>query len=568
MENLILKLRKNKIGIHLDQGALRLDIPKHLDATEILEEIKKNKNELIKFIENTQSFNSTYKVIEKAPEKEYYTLSSAQKRMYFLYEYNKTSLNYNTPQLVCLNGELDIDLLKEVFNTLVMRHESLRTIFKIVNEEPVQKIVSNLEIDIEVFKITESEESQVIQNFVRPFDLNNGPLIRVGVIHLTERKHILMVDMHHIITDGVSDSILVKEFMALYKGETLSPLSLQYRDYAEWQQKNNQQLEISEQKNFWLDMFKEETQPINLPTDFKRPQVKGHNGATASFSIENEQARKLKSINEDLGSTGFMMFLSVYYILLYKLTNQEDIVIGTPVAGREHEDLNDMIGMFVNTLPLRNQLKGNDTFRAFLLDIKANTLACIRNQSYQYEALIDELKVERDTSRNPLFDILFSYQNFIEEELDIPGLKLSAYQKEDMISKFDMSLTTTEKKDQFTFKISYSVDLFTEQTIHRFITYYKRIVTAVIENPDTKLSEIDILSDKEKSQLLEGFNATDVEFTKCNSVLELFESQVSKTPDALAIVNKDTTLTYQELNDQVDQMSAYLLTKKDVELEE
>ncbi|MEW7293175.1 condensation domain-containing protein, partial [Aquimarina sp. 2304DJ70-9] len=198
MENLLLKIKKNKIGLHLEKGALRLNVPKKIDAKELLKEIKKNKDELIKFIENTQSFNSEYKVIEKAPEKEYYALSSAQKRMYFLYEFDKTSLNYNMPQIVCLDGDLDLDLLKKVFNTLVMRHESLRTIFKIVNENPVQKIVDHQEIDIEFFKITESEVPKTIQDFIRPFDLNHGPLVRVGVIRLAEQRHMLMLDMHHI----------------------------------------------------------------------------------------------------------------------------------------------------------------------------------------------------------------------------------------------------------------------------------------------------------------------------------------------------------------------------------
>ncbi|WP_344779228.1 condensation domain-containing protein, partial [Aquimarina mytili] len=524
MENLLLKLRKNKIGIQLVNGSLKLDIPKYLDAQEIVEEIKNNKTELIKFIQSTQSFKTNYKVIEKAPEKEYYTLSSAQKRMYFLYEYNKTSVNYNTPQVVCLDGDLNADLVKEVFNKLINRHESLRTIFKVIDEKPVQKILETQEIDIEFFNSLPSEVPNIVQKFIRPFDLNNGPLIRIGVIQLEQEKHVLILDMHHIITDGVSDSILVKEFMALYTGETLAPLSLQYKDYAEWQQQNSRQSEISEQKEFWLNLYKDEVQPINLPTDFRRPNIKGHQGGTASFGIDEKQAKKLKSISEESGSTDFMTLLSGYYILLYKLTNQEDIVIGTPVAGREHEDLSGMIGMFVNTLPLRNRIKKDATFKEFLAQVKTNTLACIHNQSYQYESLIEELKVERDTSRNPLFDVMFSYQNFIEEEVDIPGLKLSAYEKEDKVSKFDLSLVATEKNDQFTCKLAYSVDLFTEETIHRFITYYKRIVATIIENPDIRLSEIDILSEEERFRLTEGFNATGVTFPEYDSVLDIFDA--------------------------------------------
>ncbi len=562
MENLIFKLRKNKIGIHLDNGALRLDIPKNLHAREeILAEIKNNKAELIKFIENTQSLKATHKVIEQAPEKAYYPLSSAQKRMYFLYEFDKLSLNYNMPLMINIEGGLDLNLLSSVFNQLVVRHESLRTVFGIVDEEPVQKILQDQYLDIEVFKISESEISKTIDCFVQPFDLHEGPLIRVGVIELTTQKHILMLDMHHIITDGVSESILMKEFMALYHGESLLPLTLQYKDYSEWQQSDVRKQEISSQRDFWLAQFDEELDPIDLPTDFKRPRVKSQKGDTISFTINKEEAQKLKAINDDLGSTSFMMFLSLYYILLYKLTGQEDLVIGTPVAGREHEDLNSMIGMFVNTLPLRNRLDGDTTFRAFLSEIKTKTLSCIHNQSYQYESLIDDLKIERDTSRNPLFDVSFSYQNFIEGGMDIPGLKLSMQENDINISKFDMNLLASEVNEEFSLSITYSTSLFSSDSISNFVRYYKRIVASVISDVDIKLSSIDILSQEEKSKLVNDFNDTAQFYPNDSNIVSVFSSQVSRFPDRLALLLGSESLSYASLDSRSNQVAHGLVSR-------
>ncbi|MBL6446728.1 hypothetical protein JMN32_10420, partial [Fulvivirga sp. 29W222] len=339
--------------------------------------------------------------ITKAPEKEYYALSAAQRRLYFLYEFNKTSLAYNMPQIVRFKGGLDKEQLQKAFERLITRHESLRTSFIVIDDEPQQKIQDSVAFSLEHYQASEKELPEVIKAFVRPFDLNQGPLIRVGLIESTEEgvtDQVLMVDIHHIITDGISQKVLVSDFMTLYNGDTLPPLELQYKDYAEWQQSEGQQERKARQKDFWKEVFTDEVHKLDLPTDYPRPRVMDNKGEVLGFELSKDQSRELMAIAETHGITIFMVMLSVYNILLAKLGNQEDIVIGTPVAGRQHADLEGMIGMFVNTLCLRNRPKGEVRYNDFLSELKTRSLEAFENQAYPYEELVDDLKIERDTS--------------------------------------------------------------------------------------------------------------------------------------------------------------------------
>jgi amino acid adenylation domain-containing protein len=566
MEKLIYKLKQNKVKVNVVNNNLELNFPKDFAADDILNEVRKNKQELTAYIKKMTKGATSFKAIEPGTAKDYYVLSSSQKRLYFLYEFDVKSMAYNMPQLVRLEGSIDKSRLRNAFNRLILRHESLRTSFAVVDEEPVQKIAESIDFELEQFDVPESEVEQVLKKFIRPFDLSQAPLIRVGLIKLSDMEHILMVDMHHIITDGVSDGILVNDFMALYKDEVLPDLYLQYRDYAEWQQSEEQQAEMEKQKDFWLNLFAEDTTTIDLPTDFKRPVIKSHEGSSVGFGLDLEKTSKLRLITEQSGSTMFMTILSIYYILLSKLTNQEDIVIGTPVAGRQHADLENIIGMFVNTLPLRNHPKGNMSFKEFLATVKSDTLACLDNQAYQYEALLDELKVERDTSRNPLFEVMFSYQNFEESELSMPDLRLSSYNSSHSVSKFDISLTAAENDEQIFLTFEYSTELFKRETIDRFITYFQKIVATVVEDIDKKIGEIEILSNREKHQLLKEFNTTESEYPKHETILSLFEIQVGRTPENIALRYDNKTITYQELNEKACSLGSYLRRSKRVEV--
>ena len=354
---------------------------------------------------------------------------------------------------------------------------------------------------------------------------------------------------------------MIKDFMALYNNEELPELRLQYKDYAEWQQSKGQQEKIVKQKAFWLNEFADEVTALELPSDYKRPSIKSYEGNSVEFSISKDETNKLKSIAETEGATLFMVLLSIYNILLSKLSNQEDIVVGTPASGRGHADLENMIGMFVNTLPLRNYPRGELSYREFLIEVKNKTLACFDNQNYQYEELIDELKMGRDTSRNPLFDVLFVFQNFEGEALEIPGIRLKRYKSVNTVSIFDLLLTTAEAQGQTLLSFEYSTSLFKKETIERFIIYFKKIISAIVADQSKKILDIDILIEKEKQQLLYEFNNTKALYPFDKTIHELFEQQVEKTPDNIAIIFEDNQISYRKLNNKANQLAGFIRDK-------
>ena len=515
------------------------------------------------FIE--QAEKSEYSPIRKVPSKPFYKVSSAQKRLYFLYELNKTSLAYHMQNVVMLEGDVDRQRFDSAFYQLISRHESLRTSFEIVKEEPVQMISESVDFEIEYFNSAEDEVQSIIKKFKRPFDLKKPPLIRVGVIAIAPQRHVLIADIHHIIADGVSLGTMIKDFMALYNNEKLSGLHLQYKDYAEWQQSREQQEKMNTQKEFWMKEFSESPPVLDLPTDFARPAVKSHEGHIVNFEIGVEETDKLKSIAEAEGATVYMVLLSVYNILLSKLGNQEDIVVGTSTAGRQHADLENIIGMFVNMLTLRNYPKGNLSFREFLSSVKSKTLSCFENQTFQYERLIDELKPERDTSRNPLFDVMFDFQNLEASELKIPGLVLKPYKVEYTISKFDITLTAAEADQRIFLKFEYSTALFEKETIERFITYFRKIVSVVITDSNKKIADIAMLPEEVHHDLVEGFNATSAEYPKGETILTLFEKQALKAPENIALRCGEVMISYKALDELSDQIAFHLREAEGVE---
>jgi len=493
--------------------------------------------------------------IIKTEKKEYYKLSSAQHRLYFLYLFDKSSIAYNIPNTLFVKGQIDYERLTQAFNKLISRHENLRSTFHIANDIFVQKIEEAFPLTIELFSSIESETQNIVRQFIRPFDLSCSPLIRVGLIKIKENEHILMVDMHHIISDGMSESILINDFMALYNNEALPDTGIQYKDYAEWQQSKSQQINLAKQKKFWMNEFAEGLNALDLPADFSRPTVQTFDGNSVDFIISNEDAAKLKGISEKEGVTTFMVLLSIFNILLGKLSNQEDIVVGTPTAGRRHADVENMIGLLVNTLAIRNKVRGELSFKEFLADVKVKTLVCFDNQDFQYEDLIDVLKIERNIGRNPLFDTMFVFQNFETSELCIPELTLKPYRHVLRTSKFDLTLMAYESEDQFYMRFEYSTMLFKIETIERIIGYLKNIIAAVTEDENIRISEIEILTKREKHQFLHEFSNTKTPYPKNKTVIDLFDEQVQRTPDGIAIKFKDYSITYKELKQRVDSLA-------------
>ncbi|MDW3192234.1 MAG: amino acid adenylation domain-containing protein [Cytophagales bacterium] len=500
----------------------------------------------------------THVAIPGVPMQEYYATSSAQQRMYFLQAFDRGSLAYNMPYVLKLEGKLNKSGLEQAFQGLVDRHEVLRTTIEVVEGKVVQKVREEVAIQISHYTAAAEDIVGIVEGFIRPFDLRDAPLIRVGLIELNPEDHVLLVDMHHIISDGASQGILIKEFMSLYAGEVPQAPQLHYKDYAEWQSSPTHQEQLSASRAYWQEVFEEEIVALNLPSDHARPKAKDYSGAIKGFSLDADQTSQLEALSQEQGATMFMTVLSLMNVLLSKLSHEEDIVIGTPTAGRNHADLEGMIGMFVNTLPLRNYPKGDLSFKQFIQLVKENTLEGFHHQAYQYEDLVEDLQVVRDASRNPLFDVMFSYQNFDGTALTLPGLKLTSYPSNHSVSKFDLTLTGSTAGDHLYLSFEYSTELFEATTIDRFISYFQRIVDQVLADPEVKLSAINVLSKEEQDQLLNNFNDTKVTYPTDETVVDLFGRQANQLPEAVALFQEDTSLTYKELQKKVDAVAARL----------
>ncbi len=479
-----------------------------------------------------------YTSLEPLEKKEFYGLSSGQKRLYVLQQMEETSTTYNMSTIVELQGELPGEKLERTLKKLIKRHESLRTSFEMLDDQTVQRIHDAAAFEIEYFQVeVKVEENEgtgglaplpiepaapgprpvtaLISSFIRPFDLSRAPLLRVGLIKLLhtptalrghsskegkEDKYILMADMHHIISDGISMDIWVKEFTAIYNGRELPPLRLQYKDYSEWRNTPSVQRDIKQQGEFWIKEFAPEISTLKLPLDYPRPVIRSFEGDIVGFVIDKKDTQGLKALALKQEVTLFMVLLAIYNVLLFKLSGQEDIVVGTGIAGRKHDDLQYIIGMFVNTLALRNYPKRDKTFTAFLAEIKEKTLLSFENQDYQFEELAETVAPNRSRNQNPLFDTAFAFENREAEpqratEVQLPGLVIKPHKSEHKVSRFDMTFIVVQMEEILQAAVEYSTRLFKKETINRFINHFKEIVAVINENQEIKLKDIALSSD-------------------------------------------------------------------------
>ncbi len=498
-----------------------------------------------------------YTGIKPVEQKEYYPLSSAQKRLFFLQQMDKNATVYNISSAWNLEGVIDKPNFEKCLAQLIHRHQSFRTGFEIINDEPVQRIFDPVVFEIQYYQSAHAP-------FIRPFDLSQAPLLRIGLEKIAEEKHILWVDMHHIISDGESMGILVQEFASFFAGTQLPPLSLQYKDYAAWQSAQKTSQTLWEQETFWLEEFAEEFPLLDLPTDFVRPTVQSFAGDDLPFEIDLKIVDSLKAMASQVEATPYIVLLACYTIFLAKISNQEDIVVGTPTAGRRHADLENIIGMFVNTLAIRNYPVAEKRFIDFLQEVRERTLNAFDNQDYQYEDLVEKVTTTRDLSRNPLFDTMFVLQNMNIQNIETPGLKFIPWSQENKTAKFDLTLTAIEVGETMAFNFQYSTQLFTRETIQRLITYFISTLSAIVNNRETTLSNIQIISSEEKQRILYDFNNTVVKYPANKTIHQLFTEQCERTPAHIAIIgskNIECQLTYTELNKKSDQLAHILIEK-------
>ncbi|PUA36864.1 non-ribosomal peptide synthetase, partial [Paenibacillus elgii] len=499
-----------------------------------------------------------FDAIPVVEEREYYPVSSAQKRLYILQQLEGAAQSYNMPGVMGLEGALDRERFEETFRKLIARHETLRTGFELIDGEPVQRIYPEVDFAVETVQASEQEAKAIVRDFIRPFDLAKPPLLRVGLIELAPERHILMLDMHHIVSDGVSADVLVEEFARLYSGEELLGLRIQYKDYAVWQQSEAQKEQLKRQEAYWLEAFRGELPVLEMPTDYARPAVQSYAGDTLDFRMNSEISEGLKRIAAESGATLYMVLLAAYTVLLQKYTAQEDVVVGTPIAGRTHADLQPLIGMFVNTLAIRNYPAADKTFLSYLEDVKETTLSAFEHQTYPFEELVDKLQMARDLSRNPLFDTMFSLQNTENKEMHLPGLHLTPYPTEYGMSKFDLSLDMMEDSEGLECSLEYATALYKRETIERMAKHFEQLLTAIVNDPAAKIASLGILTADEKAQLVHAFNPAAPDAPENEAFHALFEKQAERTPEAAAVVYENDRLTYRELNERANRLARTL----------
>ncbi|WP_433582139.1 amino acid adenylation domain-containing protein [Paenibacillus amylolyticus] len=502
----------------------------------------------------------TFVAIPVADDREVYPQSFAQKRLFILNQLEGAELSYNMPEAMLLEGALDRARFEETFRKLVARHEMLRTGFEMMDGEASQRVYQDVNFAVEFYQADEQEVEAVVHGFVRPFDLAKPPLLRVGLVELAPERHILMYDMHHIISDGVSMEIFVEEFVRLYGGEPLEPLRIQYKDYTVWQHSQEQQERIQHQGAYWLDMFQGELPVLEMPTDYPRPAVQSYEGQTMEFFFDASKTDGLKRLASETGTTLFMVLLAAYNVLLHKYSGQEDVIVGTPIAGRNHGDVQPLIGIFLNTLAIRSYPSSEKTFLSYLNEVKETTLHAFEHQNYPFEQLVDKVQVTRDLSRNPLFDTMFTMQNTENEQFELEGLRLIPYPSVLDTAKFDISLDVGEENGGLDYSFEYATALYKRETIERLAKHYEQLLVTIVNRPDAKIAELNLLTAEEKEQVLGAFNPAQLELAPVTAFHRLFEEQTERTPEAESVVYENDRLTYAELNERANRLAATLRT--------
>ncbi|MGR7943672.1 amino acid adenylation domain-containing protein [Paenibacillus sp. M.A.Huq-81] len=516
--------------------------------------------ELAKYIGRQKE--QSYQPIRLLKKQKEYPASWAQKRLMVLSHLDGVDTGYNMPEARLLKGVLDVNRLERAIKSLIKRHEILRTSLTFVEGEAVQIVHDELEVHLERMDASGEELEGLIQGFVRSFDFGVPPLFRVGLIRMEEERHVLLWDMHHAIGDGFSIGIWLRDLEHLYRGEEPQPLRVHYKDYAVWQQERQGSEEAAREERYWLEQFAGEIPVLQLPADYPRPAMQSFIGEHVRFTVDRETMSKLRRVAESSNSTLYMVLLSAYNVLLWKYSGQEDIVVGTPVAGRMHADLEPLIGMFVNTLAIRNYPQGNQTFLGLLEQVKENVLQAFDHQGYPFGELVEKGLGRRDISRNPLFDTMFVLQNLETEPFNLEGLETSLYPIEQPVAKFDLTLEAKLLEDGgLAISFEYAVKLFKRETIERMRKHLQRIFQEVGECSEVPLSAIEMLDEEEAWQLTERFNDTYEAYSREKTIHQLFEERVEQAPDNIAIVFEEQQLTYRELNERANRLARTLREK-------
>jgi amino acid adenylation domain-containing protein len=499
-------------------------------------------------------------------------VSFAQQRLWFIDQLEGENGVYNVPFFWQISGILNINALEKAILEIIQRHEILRTSFSIVNESPIQIIHTQPELKIEILdwrQVPKKDQFSKSKHLAtaelqQPFNLSKAPLLRVKLIQLAVQSHLLLLVIHHIVCDGWSMDIFRKELFTLYtafcNGESspLSPLSLQYADFAHWQRSYLQGETLNKQLNYWQQKLAEINPLLELPTDYPRPSVQSFKGRSEFLQINLDLTQKLKWLSQESGTTLFMTLLAVFTLLLSRYSNQNDIVVGSAIANRNRKEIEPLIGFFVNTLALRTNLQGNPTFSELLQRVKQVTLDAYDHQDLPFEKLVDELGLERSLAHHPLFQVAFGLQSGTQAKIEIPGLTLTRFEWENTTTFFDLSLIFRETPQGLTGEWEYATDLFADTTIQRMKEHFAVLLKQIIDHPHQSINTLSLLTENEIQQL-QTWNQTETEYPQDKTFVDLFAEQVVKNPHNIAVVFESESLTYQQLNEKAEQLANYLI---------
>ena len=572
-------LRQRDIRLTLQEGRLRCSAPKGALTPELQAELSKRKAEIIAMLEQSGGTESSEVAIVPAARDGLLPVSFGQQRLWFLHQMEPSSPVYNIPLILGLKGVAVLDHVRKALAFLVRRHEVFRTTFAESGGQPVLVIASQGEIPLQVedFRSIGREGAAAAYRQVateelqRPFDLARGPLIRARAIWMGDDGCVLILVMHHVITDGWSLAVFKDEFDEAFKAAregrepALTPLSLQYADYAAWQQEWLKGRVLEQQLAYWRAQLGGRLPVLQLPLDRPRPAIQTTRGAVQIFSFEPKLVEGVKAVANAEGATLFMILLATFKVLLMRYSGQEDILVGTSNGNRSRVELEKMLGFFVNTQVLRTDLSGDPTFQEALRRVRQVTLGAYAHQDVPFEKLVEELQPERDLSISPLFQVMFIIQN-TPLEAHAKLVPVNAQYKEAAaqmtievgVAKFDLTLYVIETGAGLEGNIEYNTDLFDASTVARLVDGFERLLRSIASNPQRRLSELDLLSDVERGRLLVDWNNTVAPYPRQGGLASLLEGQVDRSPDAVAVVFEGATLTYRELDRRANQLAWHL----------
>jgi amino acid adenylation domain-containing protein/non-ribosomal peptide synthase protein (TIGR01720 family) len=492
-------------------------------------------------------------------------LSFSQERLWFI-DRLEGSVQYHMPAVLNLEGALDVKALEHALQQIVNRHEILRTVIEEHGGRACQRVLDKDLWTIQV--ISDQPSGEYINSLIRaPFDLSRDHMLRTHLFRLSDNKHTLVLTMHHIASDGWSISIIVRELVELYSAYTagripqLQPLEVQYADYAIWQRAGLAGSVLEKKMAYWRNKLTG-ILPLNLPTDYKRPPVQSRRGAYINLKIDNGLTEQVRQLGQQEGATLYMVLLTAFKVLLYRYSGQEDICIGSPIAGRTHKELEGLIGFFVNTLALRSDLSNNPSFTALLQQVKETTLSAYDHQEIPFEKIVDQVATTRDMSRTPLFQIMFALQNTPDvPELSLGDVRLSPGIPDRSTSKFDITVLMTEGVQGLDINVEYCTDLFSAGTINRLFAHYERLLRHIVKVPSCRIAALSMLSGREKQQILVEFNDTATIYPAHQTIPALFSQQAMLTPQAIALVFGEQIITYKELDERSSRLAHYLRSK-------